>query len=312
MVTAESFVWIAANESRPTLVLLPGVGCDAHIFYSTIPHLVRHFNLLMYNNPGTAGCALPEDDLSVEGVARMVADEIERRGLDKVYVLGHSMGGFVAQRLAIMMPERIEKLVLISTSYGSSQTDDDMRRIAFDVWRDFQHNRQTYREQPERIYDFMLSEAFRTKQAEAYQAFAQMMVNNSPPPETVLKHFVCGARFSAFGELSVVRCPVLVVHGLDDRMISWKSGHKLARAFPQVRWLPVVGCGHLPFIEEPTVLNRIADFLLGDATVGDPIAQDKEPNIIRRKRDALWRQEQIGLGGFKAFLKKMRSLRGKA
>lgn len=306
---SEAFVWIAAKDERPTLVMLPGVGCDSHIFAETVPHLVRHFNLLMYNNPGTAGRPLPDEDLSVEGIAAEVAAEIERRNLQSVYVLGHSMGGFVAQRLAIMMPQRMQKVVLISTSYGSRQIDDDMRHIAFDVWTDFQKHRQLYRSNPERIYDFMLTEDFRQQQPEAYKAFALSMVHNSPPPETVLKHFVCGARFSAFGELSSVTCPVLVVHGLDDRMISWKSGHKLARAFANVRWLPMVGCGHLPFIEEPAVLNRIADFLLGDDSVGDPVAQDKEPNIIRRKRDALWRQEQLGLGGFKAFLKKMKELR---
>src|SRR5690606_10217968 len=111
-----SFTYIAAEKERPTLLMLPGVGCDHHIFSQTIPHLVRHFNLLMYNNPGTAGQELPETELSVETIAAEVMAELDNRKLKAVYVLGHSMGGFVAQRLAISQPQRIEKMVLLSTS----------------------------------------------------------------------------------------------------------------------------------------------------------------------------------------------------
>ncbi|AKT37345.1 alpha/beta fold hydrolase [Chondromyces crocatus] len=105
------------GEGAP-LVLVAGLGYDRWTWHRMVPGLSRHHRVITFDNRGVGGSDAPPGPYSAEQLARDTASLIEGLGLGRAHVLGHSMGGFVAQALAITWPERIDRLILSATHFG--------------------------------------------------------------------------------------------------------------------------------------------------------------------------------------------------
>ena len=113
----------ASRAGLPVIVMLPGIGRGAANYRMGIAPLLDQFRVILINNSGMNHTRMPVR-FTVERMARKVRDVLKHLGIEKAHVVGHSMGGFVAQRFTLMHPDMVDKLVLVSTSYGGphSQT----------------------------------------------------------------------------------------------------------------------------------------------------------------------------------------------
>ena len=113
IITEETTIDFHIHGAGPPLVLIGGLGCGRWGFFEQIPALSRHFSTITFDVRG-------ERDL--EGrVSDLVADVValvEHLRITKAHLLGTSLGGFVAQELALRRPELVDRLVLVCTSYG--------------------------------------------------------------------------------------------------------------------------------------------------------------------------------------------------
>src|SRR5919112_2684978 len=101
------------NGDGPPLLLISGLGFGRWGWFKQIPALSRHFRTISFDARG-------ERDLE-GGVADLVADVVallDHLNVRKAHVLGTSLGGFVAQELALQRPDLVERLVLVCTSCG--------------------------------------------------------------------------------------------------------------------------------------------------------------------------------------------------
>lgn len=125
--SATEHVYIYVNGSRlhyqvagpldaPPLVLIHGIGGNVNWWQENIPDFSQHFRTYALDLPGFGYSWRPKHRLSIESQAEFVKSWLDLTDLQKVSLLGHSMGGQIASRVAARWPERVEKLVLAAPS----------------------------------------------------------------------------------------------------------------------------------------------------------------------------------------------------
>jgi len=117
----------------PALVLLHGLGCDHRTWLPVLGELSRHFTVIAPDLLGHGRSAKPRADYSVAGYANGVRDLLTVLGVDKVTVVGHSLGGGVALQFAYQYPERVARLCLVSSGGIGSDVSLLLRLVSLPV-----------------------------------------------------------------------------------------------------------------------------------------------------------------------------------
>jgi 3-oxoadipate enol-lactonase len=104
------------EQDKPVLLLSNSIGTDLHMWDGQVPALTEHFRLLRYDARGHGASDVPSGPYSLDRLGRDVVELLDALGLQRVHVLGLSLGGIVAQWLGIHVPERIDRLVLSNTA----------------------------------------------------------------------------------------------------------------------------------------------------------------------------------------------------
>ncbi len=113
------------------LVLIAGIGYHSGCWFSVLPHFSRDFQVVVFDNRGVGRSDKPAADYSIEMFADDTANLLRALGIGKAHVLGRSMGGAIAQQMAIRHPEMVEKLVLVATLSETSP----FGLLVLDVWQ---------------------------------------------------------------------------------------------------------------------------------------------------------------------------------
>jgi 3-oxoadipate enol-lactonase len=103
---------------RPWLVLIQGMGFDRQGWEPVLRNLGRHFRLVLVDNRGSGRSDLPPGSFGVADMAGDILSVLDGAGIRRAHVMGVSLGGMIAQELAVDHPERIGDLILVSTTPG--------------------------------------------------------------------------------------------------------------------------------------------------------------------------------------------------
>jgi pimeloyl-ACP methyl ester carboxylesterase len=278
--------YYVAGEGEP-LVLVHGLGGAAVNFTELAPLLARSHRILVPDLPGHGGSApLPK----VEGLspyAEHVAAVAEREDMLPAAVLGYSMGGVVALRLAVNRPESVRALVLVAAAGIVSRT----RRA--DIWL-----RVMGLVRPTRfVVPFRHTVAGRPRLR--YVPFAIWGANNPPAlsPQAVLgflegalSHTDTASAGKALIEddprpdLDRVRCPTSLLWGARDRLVPLADGFEYARRLrAPIRTLPAAG--HLLVGEQPAECAAVIEQFLDRVRQVDEVPLEAELlGQLRRER----------------------------
>jgi pimeloyl-ACP methyl ester carboxylesterase len=97
------------------LILIMGFTGDLQGWAFQVPELSKHFRVITFDNRGAGRTSAPDRPYSIAGMAEDVAALMGRLGIAKANVLGFSMGGYIAQSLALAFPDKVDRLILLST-----------------------------------------------------------------------------------------------------------------------------------------------------------------------------------------------------
>jgi len=100
------------------MVLISGLGYPAWQWHRMVPHLAGHFRVIAFDNRGCGQSASPPGPYTASMLAADTVGLMDALGIQQAVIIGHSMGGFVAQALALEYPDRVSKLILCSTNFG--------------------------------------------------------------------------------------------------------------------------------------------------------------------------------------------------
>jgi len=239
------------------LLLIQGLGGHAlHWGESFLEALERGAELILLDNRG-AGRSAPlqrNERLTTASMAADVAGLLDGLGLDSAHVLGISMGGMIAQELAIAQPGRIRSLTLGCTSCGGTQSrataDTVIRTLTSAVLsRDRDRMLRTG-------FGFLASAPFAADPAnyEKFVAAARLYTADVP---LLLAQQAAVLGHDAYARLRGLAVPALVIHGTADEMLDAINGDLVASLVPGARLELLDGVGHLFFWEQPQRSARL-------------------------------------------------------
>jgi pimeloyl-ACP methyl ester carboxylesterase len=178
----------------------------------------------------------------------MAADSIgvlDALGVGKAHVVGVSMGGMIAQRLALAAPERVASLTSIMSSSGARdlpQADPRLMRVLFS--RPANASRAAIVAHYVRLYQAIGSPGFPTDEDELVQRIGHAVDRNYHPAGTLRQMVAIAADVTRADALPRIARPTLVLHGLADPLLPPAHGEDTARRIPGARYTAIEGMGH--------------------------------------------------------------------
>jgi len=239
------------GEGTP-LVLISGLGYPMWQWHLMVPYLEKHFQVILLDNRGVGNSDKPAGPYTASMLAKDTVGLLDALNIDKAIVMGHSMGGFVAQAMTLEYPERISKLILASTNFGGPHhvpVTPEAMAVLSDVTSDpvtrFKNG-------------LVVSTApgWAEKNPEMIQNWIEWRVANPIDPVHYQAQLAIGLALlpeaAAFeNKLPNVSVPTLILFGAHDKVVPPANADLLAKQIPdsQIRVLP--DAGHFFPIEVP-------------------------------------------------------------
>ncbi len=181
-------------------------------------------------------------------LADMAADAIgvlDALGIAQAHIVGVSMGGMIAQRVAIAAPKRVLSLTSIMSSSGAKGLPPARRAVTRALLSRPENNSPTaVVEHYIKLFKVIGSPAFPTPELEMRERVMRGVVRSFRPVGTMRQMMAIVSDKDRFAKLPRVTCPTLVVHGVDDPLVPHSHGADTARRIPHARLVSVQGMGH--------------------------------------------------------------------
>jgi pimeloyl-ACP methyl ester carboxylesterase len=244
------------------LVLISGLGYPLWQWHKMVPFLAEHFQVITFDNRGVGQSDKPTGPYTAQMLAADTAGLLDALGIEKAIIAGHSMGGFVAQAMALDFPQKVAKLILCSTNFGGPHhvpvtpeamkvltdvTSDALTRfkngLSVSTAPDWSENN------PEMIEEWVKWRVANPIDPAPYQA--QLAIGLGLLPEA-----------AAFEDkLSRLNVPTLILFGAHDKVVPPENASLLAEKISGSKVVILPNAGHFFPIEVAEAASRtITDF----------------------------------------------------
>ena len=258
-------IYYETHGSGEPLVLISGIGYTLWQWHKMVPFLAEHFKVITFDNRGVGQTDKPAGPYTAQMLARDTAGLLDALGIEKAVVLGHSMGGFIAQAMALAFPQKVSKLILCSTNFGgpnhvpitpkamtvlSDTVSDPLVRFTNGLkvstapgWAEAN---------PVVVKEWLEWRIANPVDVAAYHA--QLAIGLAlTSEEAAFEH-----------KLPHISVPTLILFGAHDDVVPPENAELLAKQVPESQTAIIPDAGHLFPIEVPEVASQmIIDFITG-------------------------------------------------
>jgi len=256
--------YLEAGEGEP-LVLIMGFGGDHLGWGFQVPAFAERYRVIVFDNRGAGQTDVPEAPWTIRTMADDTVGLLDVLGIERAHVCGVSMGGMIAQEIALRHPDRVRALVLGCTTPGGERAVPAApETLAFfqrrgempaeeAVWASVPYNYgpATRRDHGERIAQDIVQRLRFPIEPEPYRA-----------------QLAAALGHDAHDRLAQIGVPTLVVHGAEDVMVMPANGRLLAEAIPGAELIEAPGAGHLYVTDAPELDRAVGAFLTARSTPG--------------------------------------------
>jgi len=267
----------AVHRRRPWLVLIQGMGLDRLGWEPVLRKLRRRFRLVLVDNRGVGHSDRPAGSFTVVDMAGDIVAVLDAAGIAKAHVLGASLGGMVAQELAISHPERVDGLVLACTAPGwpfaYPMPAASVRVLASAA-------RMTAAAARRRHVENALSAHTVRHRPELVTRLLELQGSRPADADVLPAQAAAGARYVGGLRKARIGARTLVLHGGADTVVDPRNGRLLANRIPGARLVTFPELGHLLFWEDPDGF--------ADAVTAFLLARPEPVSTAPRAGRALW------------------------
>lgn len=296
-------IYYEVHGSGEPLLLIEGLGYSSWMWYKQVPILSKTHKVVIFDNRGAGNTDKPDSEYTIELMARDAAGLLKEMGIESAHVLGVSLGGYVAQELAISEPDMVRDLVLVSTNSGPGKLVTGKSPFlngflklwgflptAFDASRGPVRLEYAMSGEERMRYGLSLafSEEYFKNNSDEIDRIMKWRLENPQPEYAWRRQLLAGIGYDSSLRSGEIKSRTLLVNGAQDRVVSPESALKLSKRIPDSTLVVLEGAGHLLFIERPEEFNA---------------------HVLGFLKDSDEKAEKPELGGMQsAFWKKVKSL----
>jgi len=244
------------GEGEP-LLLVPGLGSTCRTWDPIAPELAREYSLIMPDNRDVGKSVSKRKPKTLSNFASDLVELLDRLQVERAHVLGISLGGVIAQQLAVEHPDRINRLILMSTSHRFGPYLRDMSallgRCLYKMpYALFQRTIELLGTAPS-YYDAHIEEV---------EQKIEVVRQDHAPRGAVVTQLRCLAVSEIDAPYYRITAPTMVISGEYDALIPNCYAKRMADDMPGSQFHVLRGCGHNPVTEMPELtLRLVTEFL---------------------------------------------------
>ena len=229
----------------PAVLLIQGVGVVGGGWRPQVDALARRFEVFTFDNRGIGGSTRDEEALTVEAMAADGLGIMDAAGIDRFHLIGHSMGGVIAQAIALRAPERVRSLSLLCTfANGRDATALSLPMLVHGLrsrvgTRTMRRNGMLRMIMPA---EYLRQADRRALHDELQQLFGRDLADQPPIVMTQLRALSAYDTTPRLRELGTI--PTLVVSGAHDPISPPRLGRALAAAIAGARFVEFAQASH--------------------------------------------------------------------
>jgi 3-oxoadipate enol-lactonase len=248
--------WESAGAGEPVLMIM-GLGLSGGAWWRTIPVLSRSLRVITFDHRGVGRSNSRYPRYTTEAMADDAVSVLDAAGVERAHVYGFSLGGMVAQQLALRHAGRVRSLVLGATHPGGPRAV----RPGEEAMAFFRRRAGMTAEEAARAsVPFNYGPRCRREHADRIAEDIRRRLAHPFPERAYRAQLVAAALHNCYRRVRRIDVPTLVVHGGQDRIVPVANGEILAERIPAARLRTLDDAGHLYSTEQPEVDEEIARF----------------------------------------------------
>ena len=234
--------WQESGEGSP-LLLIMGAVYSSQMWYPALPALTAHHRVIRFDNRGTGGSTATRV-ASISDMAQDALAVLDAAGVETAHVYGVSLGGVVAQQLAIEAPQRVRSLVLGCTGILTADKPRAPKAMNHLFWL------------PKRMLIARTTYGSACPPANAELARQTLLRDVRRRRGLVAQQNALRAYAASAEAVAALTMPALVLHGTEDPIVPLQWGHELAETLPNADLIIYEGAGHNYAVEIPEIANN--------------------------------------------------------
>ncbi|TDA33047.1 MAG: hypothetical protein DSO02_00030 [Hadesarchaea archaeon] len=255
------------GEGFPLVLIMGFMGnadCWDPVYF--IPRLSEHFKVITFDNRGAGRTDLSDkEEYTIQMMADDTAGLMDALGIEKAHVLGISMGGMIAQELAINHPKKVEKLVLASTFCGGPKAvpiPGEAAQMVTQIMELLSQKGKWDREVAFKLLPFIFTEEFMRENPGVMEVASDLILVAPTPPEGIVRQVGAILSFDACDRLPQIKAPTLILAGRKDKYIPPENAEIMAKRIPNSKLVYFEHSAHQLQEEIEKVTDTVLEFLL--------------------------------------------------
>ena len=238
------------------LIFLHGIGGDSHSWDFQLNSFSSNYHTIAWDMPGY-GASNPINPMTFEKLSESLIGMMDYLKIDQAHLVGHSMGGMVAQQAIAVSEDRFKSIVLSATSPAFGKPDGDFQQKFISTRLKPLEEGLTMEELAEKQVPNMIGDNPNQKGINlAYASMSKVSV------ETYRASMHCLVKFDRRDNLDLIKIPTLLISGEKDTNAPAPMMEKMASKITNSKYICIAGAGHLANMEKPEQFNEIINKFL--------------------------------------------------
>ena len=251
----ELYYEVHGPPDAPPIVFIGGWASYHWIWFRQIPEMSEKYRCIVFDNRGAGRSSKPDYPYTIKMMADDTVGLMEALGIENAHILGISMGGLIAQQVALSYPEKLRSLIIVSSHFGGpNQIPMDDRTMALLIAVPTETI--SAEQARDMRYQATFSPGFLQENEDILQQIERWIAQYPAPLYAQIHQSSATAGFNSESELGKITAPTLIIHGTADRAVPTGNSDLLASKIPNARKVLLEGAAHFCIIEKYEEFNK--------------------------------------------------------
>lgn len=251
---------LGETSKQPPLLMIIGLSGVKEDWRSLSHNLAKNRQVIVMDNRGLGESDVPPGPYSTQMMANDVLAVINQLGYQEVDLMGHSLGGMIAQQFTIQFRNKVRRLILASTSHGGQ----NQAPLKAESAQSFQVDPAASAfEKAAKVLRINFTPEWIDLHSDTFECVVNESLQRRRSGRGILNQMSAAMTFDSEEQIKKFDLPVLVIHGTEDQLLDFKNGEMIAAKIPNASLVAIKKGGHMTWImDEGLTEQTIEEFLI--------------------------------------------------